>query len=581
MAMLLRRGGTRQRATAAAVALAAAALITGALAARGGQAAPQATRPNVIVLMTDDQDSRSLAVMTRVQRLLGDEGVTFDSSFVSFSLCCPSRATFLTGQYAHNHGVLGNEPPQGGYTKLDNSNTLPVWLRRAGYHTGLVGKYLTGYGYLNPATEVPPGWEEWHGTVDPSTTSYFGYTLNENGSLRSYNFEPANYQTDVEGQKAVDLVRRFAPSADPYFLWIAFLAPHAGTPIEARDPREFGTPTPAPRHQSVLASQPLPRPESFNEADMSDKPLVIRGLPPLDEAKIAAIQANYQQRLEALLAVDEAVARIVEAVRESGELENTYIVFTSDNGYLHGEHRVPNGKVLLYEPSIRVPLLMRGPGIPRGVHRRQLVSNVDLAPTILELTGASPGVTVDGRSLVPIFRDGGLEWGRDLAFERGPEREPPGAQFSALRTPRYMYAEYANGDRELYDLVRDPEELQSRHGDPTFASLMAELSGRLASLRGCAGDACRRGPALTLVTASPGACVRGRLAVRLRGPDASRLERVDVSVGGRRVASATSPPFAVRLGAQALPRRQALLRVRAQLLDGRALTLDRTLRRCR
>ncbi|MBA2358988.1 MAG: sulfatase-like hydrolase/transferase, partial [Actinobacteria bacterium] len=190
------------------MALAAAALITGALAARGGQAAPQATRPNVIVLMTDDQDSRSLAVMTRVQRLLGDEGVTFDSSFVSFSLCCPSRATFLTGQYAHNHGVLGNEPPQGGYTKLDNSNTLPVWLRRAGYHTGLVGKYLTGYGYLNPATEVPPGWEEWHGTVDPSTTSYFGYTLNENGSLRSYNFEPANYQTDVEGQKAVDLVRR-------------------------------------------------------------------------------------------------------------------------------------------------------------------------------------------------------------------------------------------------------------------------------------------------------------------------------------------------------------------------------------
>src|SRR5919106_777797 len=320
-------------------------------------------RPNVVVIMTDDQDARSLRVMKEVDRRRRERGATFANSFVALAQCCPSRATFLTGQYAHNHGVLGNEPPDGGYTKLDHTNTLAVWLKEAGYNTIHIGKYLNGYGLLDP-TEIPPGWTEWRGSVDPSTYRYFGYTLNENGKLAAYDHP---YQTDLYARKATNVIRRRGPQAAPFFLWIAFLAPHSGKPRDADDPRGLGTPAPAPRHRDAFATKDLPRPPSFNEADVSDKPFDIRRRSLLGPARIRKVQENYQQRLESLLAVDEAVAKIMGALREAGELANTLIVFTSDNGFFHGEHRVAAGKLLLYEPSIRVPLVIRGPGIPAGL----------------------------------------------------------------------------------------------------------------------------------------------------------------------------------------------------------------------
>jgi arylsulfatase A-like enzyme len=449
-------------------------------------AAAADSRPNVVVIMTDDQTVESLRVMSNVKRLLRDRGATFAKSFVGFALCCPSRATFLTGQYGHNNGVLGNMPPDGGYAKLDHSNTLAVWLQNAGYNTVHLGKYLNGYGRTDP-TEIPAGWTEWRGSVDPSTYRFYGYTLNENGTLVTYE---RPYQTDLYARKAANIIRRRAAQAAPFFLWVAFLAPHSGGPRESDDPQGLGTPVPAPRHRNQFASEPLPRPPSFNEADVSDKPIGIRSRPRLSRDRIRAIRENYQQRLESLLAVDEAVAKIVAALRESGELRNTLIVFTSDNGFFHGEHRVPAGKVLLYEPSIRVPLIMRGPGIPGGLRLTQHVSNIDLAPTIVDATSATAGRTMDGRSLFPLFADPTLRLGRDLLVER----MPGDGNFSAIRTPRYLYAEYWNGERELYDLARDPHELASRHADPAYAAIQADLAARLARLRVCAGETCRTRP---------------------------------------------------------------------------------------
>jgi N-acetylglucosamine-6-sulfatase len=218
----------------------------------GSTSAAQAP-PNVLVIMTDDQTVESVRVMTNVKRLLRDRGATFANSFVTYALCCPSRATFLTGQYAHNHGVLGNVPPAGGYAKLDHTNTLPVWLQDAGYYTAHLGKYLNGYGRADP-TEIPPGYDEWRGSVDPSTYRFYGYKLNENGRLTTYE----TYQTDLYAQKAARIIRRRAPSAQPFFLWVAFLAPHSGGPREPDDPADHPTPVPLPAIGTPSTRNPSP-----------------------------------------------------------------------------------------------------------------------------------------------------------------------------------------------------------------------------------------------------------------------------------------------------------------------------------
>jgi N-acetylglucosamine-6-sulfatase len=463
-------------------------VVLGALAGSADALAqrPPQTRPNVVVIMTDDQTVESLRVMTNVTRILRDRGTAFANSFTTFSLCCPSRATFLTGQYAHNHGVMSNTQPAGGYARLNHRNTLPVWLQAAGYYTAHVGKYLNGYGRAN-ALEIPPGYDDWHGSVDPSTYSFYGYRLNENGTLRTYG---RGYQTDVYARKAARIITRQAPSADPFFLWVAFLAPHSGGPREPGDPVGQGTPVPAPRHRNAFASEPLPRPPGFNERDVSDKPFSIRRRPRLTPTRIRKIRENYQQRLESLLAVDEAVGRIVAALSASGELSRTLVIFTSDNGFFHGEHRVPTGKVLLYEPSIRVPLILRGPGVPAGRRLTQHVANIDLAPTIVDAANASAGRVMDGRSLLPLVRNPGLRLGRDLLIERGPGA----GDFRALRAPRYLFAAYANGERELYDLARDRYQLESRHARPSYRAVRRDLARRLAWLRTCSGADCRRRP---------------------------------------------------------------------------------------
>jgi arylsulfatase A-like enzyme len=478
-----------RRTVAAALVAATAVLLPGALVEpatvqAGAQAAP---RPNVVVIMTDDQTAASLRVMANVERLLARRGTTFTRSFTVYPQCCPSRASFLTGQYAHNHGVLGNSPPAGGYARLDHSNTLPVWLRNAGYYTAHIGKYLNGYGNADPL-EVPPGWSEWRGSIDPSTYRYTGYTLNENGTLTTY----GSYQTDVYAAKAVDVIERRAPLARPFFLSVAFLAPHSGAPADPDDPGAgIVTPSPAPRHRDAFASEPLPKPPSFNEANVSDKPPGISGRVLLPTERIAAIRENYQQELETLLAVDQAVARIMRALRESGELGNTFVIFTSDNGFFHGEHRVAQGKNLPYEPAIRVPLVVRGPGVPAGRRSTKRVANIDLAPTIVDAAGARAGRALDGRSLLPFFAHPGRALTRDLLVERGPGEDP----YAAIRTARYLYVEYESGVRELYDLDRDPHELESRHADPAYADVRRDLAERLAHLRACRGAACRARPA--------------------------------------------------------------------------------------
>jgi N-acetylglucosamine-6-sulfatase len=548
------------------LALAALLAVAGTAFAQEGRERQQ-KRPNILVVMTDDQTLESMRVMEGVRRTLGEQGTTFERAFVSNPLCCPSRSTLFTGQYAHNHGVIGNQPPDGGYGRLNKTNWLPVWLQQVGYRTVHIGKFLNRYGVDSPQTEVPAGWSEWYASIDPSTYQFYGYTLNENGFLTSYGVDrnPLFYSTDYYAERAISVIQRMGETRTPFFLSVAFLAPHSGGPRDADDPQGLPTPSPAPRHINRFAAEPVPLGPAFNEADVSDKPTFIQARRPINQRRALAIEEGYRQRLESLLAIDEAMVRMVDSLRAEGELDNTLIVFTTDNGFFHGEHRIPNGKVLVYEPSIRVPLLMRGPGVPEGARRRQLVTNADLAPTILDAANADAGLPQDGRSLFKLLEDRGLEWGRDLLIEGAPGVNQPG--YDALRTYRYVYAQYANGERELYDLERDPDQLTSLHNDPAYARVQAELAARLGALSVCRGRSCRAKPEARLaVRRSPRRC-----EARVRG---SGIDTVLFRSALKRREDGARP-FGSPVGGRRL-------RAKVATDDGRLVTLDKRLpRTCR
>jgi N-acetylglucosamine-6-sulfatase len=550
-------------------------------------ASPAAARPNVVVLMTYDQTLASLPVMQQTNQLLGQQGTVFEQAIATFPLCCPSRATALTGQYAHNHGVLSNKAPFGGHRRLDHANSLPVWLQSAGYRTMHVGRYLNGYEYVDG---IPPGWSDWYASPHSAAFNYARWRVNENGALIQYPVadHPGEYLTDFQGRRARELIERAAPGEQPFYLQVWFVAPHRAGPRDPDDPTTQGTPSPAPRHRDMFAAATMPRPPSFDEANMYDKPQEVYDRPRLSPAIQAGIEENWRQELESLQAVDEAVAGIVDTLARTGELDNTLIVFTSDNGYMHGEHRAKAEKVLLYEEAIRVPLLMRGPGVPHGFADPRPVANIDLVPTILDATGVAPGRFMDGRSLLDQVADRTAWSGRDILIENGRGANSVGP-FRAIRTNRFVYAQYINtGEYELYDLDRDPYQLRSVDGSDRYAAVQRDLASRLRRLRSCAGAGCQRGPSLKLRIRSsgrplsPGACPRGDIRLRLGGRDRQRVTEAEAFVGHRRIATVEGPPISKRIHRPRVrPGRRYRLRVQAELRDGRIYTLDRRLRACR
>jgi len=474
-------------------------------------------KPNIIMITTDDQTVRDMAVMPQTQGLVGAPGATFTNAFATYPLCCPSRATFLTGQYAHNHNVLGNTAPDGGYALLNDNQTVPVWMQSAGYHTVHIGKMPNGYGESDK-TYVPPGWRaplgEFYGFVPDPPSAYYGFKLNENGIVKQ--FEATDYQTDVYAQKAnqaIDDNLAMRPDT-PLFMMLQFFAPH--------DPA-----APAARHDGLFSTVPLPAAgKSFNEKDVGDKPFWLRQTRRMGRGLIAKVTNRYRSRLESLLAVDEAVQSIVNNLFAKGILDNTYIVFTSDNGFMQGQHRLHQGKFVAYDESSKVPLLIRGPGIPAGTVSSELVSNVDLVPTLVEAGQAAAGITMDGRSLLPYARDGALRTKRPILLETGKAialADPSSAsaaggkgkrskvyvknsdldrtaqlsgrvikppKYRAIRTGRYLLIKSSDGGRELYDLPSDPEQVDSVYKDFRYQPVVKYLLKKLAKLTPCIGSRC-------------------------------------------------------------------------------------------
>lgn len=466
------------------------ALLAVILGNSGNILSEQTSQPNIILILTDDQDAPTVAFMPRLKELLVDQGTTFTNGFVTYSLCCPSRASIQRGQYVHNHQVLTNTPPDGGFQKFrstgDEKSTVATWLQAAGYRTVLIGKYLNGYPGNEP-TYVPPGWSEWYGVHEAGGYSFYNYRINENGTVVSYGSHPEDYGTDVFARKATDFIRRAAADGKPFFVYLSTYAPH--------DAPRGVPPIPAPRHQNEFADATAPRLPSFNEEDVSDKPKAVRRRPLLSSEQIAKIDERYRRRLQSVLAIDEMIASVVETLQATSQLEKTYIFFTSDNGWHQGEHRISAGKGTAYEEAIGVPFIVRGPGVPAGQALEHLVLNIDLAPTFAELAGASAPDFVDGRSLVPLLRSNppSLENWRQgflVEFWASPQSQPARPLYQALRTYDYKYVEWASGERELYDLKKDLYEMESSHATAGPA-LLQKLASWLEALRRCAGASCR------------------------------------------------------------------------------------------
>jgi len=472
--------------------------------------------PNIILVLTDDLNSIDLQYMPKTLELIGAQGATFNQHIINMPLCCPSRASILRGQYSHNTHITDNEKPEGGFEKFYElgleKSTVAVWLQDAGYHTALFGKYLNGYPADAPKTYIPPGWTEWYspnGDSRYADAAYrgFDYTVNENGTSVSYGSKPEDYATDVLGGKALDFIERNLKSGAPFFAYISTYAPHSPS-------------TPAPRHANLFTDLLLPRPPSFNEEEIKDKGRFFKQNPLLTEADIKGLEEKYRLRVQSVQAVDELVANIYATLEQNNALKNTYVIFTSDNGFHLGQHRLLAGKNTPFEEDIHVPLLIRGPGIEPGLTIDRLTSNIDFAPTFAELAGIQPPAFVDGRSLIPLLqRKSFSSWRNVVVIERGGyqlsqtptnmlvslpvpnqngEREPldspfdnqVGGNFKGLRTLQYAYVEFQNGDVELYDLENDPYELQNlaSTADP---SLLAKFHTWLIDLGTCEADKCR------------------------------------------------------------------------------------------
>jgi arylsulfatase A-like enzyme len=446
-------------------------------------------RPNLVVVLLDDAGVEITESMPRIRSLMIEKGVRFTSSIASTPLCGPSRAVLLTGQYAHNTKVYYNDGAEGGYRAWskggsDERNIGP-WLQAQGYRTGLFGKYMNDFPNGRPETFVPSGWDDFRGVLSDREARNNRFTLNENGFLRLYEASAGGYQTDVLSARLEAFVRAAArPAGRPFFALLSVSAPHV-------------PPEPADRHLAAFPGDHSPRKPSFDEADLSDKPEALRDqAASLTPMAAREIDATYRAMRQSLLSVEDAMEALLKALTETGEISKTYIFLTSDNGWMRGEHRIPAEKYAPYEESIRVPLIVRGPLIASGRSLNRVVGVVDLVPTLLELAGApkTAAARSDGRSLVPLLHatdPSRVPWRESILIEHFGGGAPFRVRsYSGMRSENETYVEYVTGEKESYDLVKDPYQMENQAATLS-PSALARRSERVKAFKICAAAACR------------------------------------------------------------------------------------------
>ncbi|MBU2669049.1 sulfatase-like hydrolase/transferase [Actinoplanes bogorensis] len=455
----------------AGAALAAAGLLIGACTGPS-KAESQPGRPNVVLVLTDDLSMNLVQHMPNVRALAGD-GTTFAQYTVTDSLCCPSRSSIFTGRYPHNTGVFTNSGDGGFgvFAKEQEKDTFATTLQAAGYRTAMMGKYLNGY---QPGRDgVRPGWTEWD--VAGNAYGQYNYDLNENGTVKHYG---RDYLTSVLERKATDFIT--SSGDDPFLLEVSTFSPH-------------GPYTPAPQDVDAFPGLKAPRGPSFDKLP-ADAPSWLASRPPLTEQEKTTIDRVYRKRAQSVLSIDRMLGSLRQTLEKTGVADRTLVVFSSDNGFHLGEHRLAAGKQTAFDHDVHVPLIMAGPDVRAGATVDAMVQNIDLRPTFEELGGVKPGSAVDGSSLVPLLRDGAADGWKTtgLVEHHGPGVAPddPDKQnkasgmpptYTALRTPDYTYVEYANGEKEYYDRRTDPDELANK-ASSLPAERVAELHAELIRL---------------------------------------------------------------------------------------------------
>lgn len=523
------------------------------------EAAAASSRPNIVVIQTDDQsvntlranfrglDDRIRRVMPNTLGRIASQGTEFTRYYATHPVCAPSRASLITGQYAHTNGLRRNSGPRGGW---DGWQSLPLFhrnmavdLQRNGYRTVQIGKFTNNYQRAPEEVEttVPPGWDRWITSSYGGQLYFYGYSLNVDGAAvgpfgsRGYDVvggdkdplgcsaarllvtelpasaeTPCAYNSDVFSRNAVAEIE--ASGDRPFYIQVNYNTPHG-------DHRSPAGPEPATRHFDSAIKNRMPIMPGFNETDIRDKPRWLRAIAqPMKKGEIDRIHDRWNKELEALRSVDDGVGAIIKTLRRTGKLKNTYVIFVSDHGLFHGEHRLSSAKFLAYEAAARAPMLIRGPGIPKGRRSGEVVANIDLAPTILGLTGTRSSNALDGRSLRPFWKRPNRRTLRPLILESflgpgdiegeelpGPGEPPvpgepeagvsvaaPAMSFRGVRIGDYKYIEYQVGDRELYDLKADPWELSNRVRNPRYRRVVRRLATVLKNRKDCRGSACRK-----------------------------------------------------------------------------------------
>lgn len=450
---------------------------------------PTRDRPNLIVVLLDDADVDLTESMPRLRSLLTEKGARFTTHIANTPLCGPSRAVLLAGRYAHNTRVYYNNGPEGGYTPwskggYDEKNLGP-WLQGLGYRTGLFGKYMNDFPLDRPENHVPTGWDDFQGVMSDREARNNRFTLNENGALKLYEASTGGYQTDLLSRRLDSFLRASeARDEQPFFAFLSLSSPHV--PVE-----------PAERHKDAFPEDRAPRKPSFDEEDLSDKPSRLKEQAvPITPGVAREIDATYRGMRQSMLAVEDTIAALLKTLTETGELSKTFIFLTSDNGWHRGEHRIPAEKYTPYEESIRVPLIVTGPGIAPGRTIHRVVGLVDLAPTLLELAGASaPSIdALDGRSLIPLLRasdPASVPWREAILVEHFGGGAPFRVRsYTGIRSEKDIYVEYASGEKEYYDLAKDPYQMENVAAKLPPATL-ERLSKRVAAFKACAALACR------------------------------------------------------------------------------------------
>jgi N-acetylglucosamine-6-sulfatase len=463
---------------------------TGGASATHQGAGSASGRPNIVFVLTDDLASNLVRYMPHVLEM-EHEGETFSNYFVTDSLCCPSRASILTGRFPHDTRVFDNSPPEGGYSVFhergEEAETFAVALQRRGYRTALMGKYLNGYkpgareGGRRPY--VPPGWNEW----DVAGNGYpeYGYRMNSDGHVHQYGHRPSEYLTNVLARKGLGFIRGAAAGRQPFMLEIATFAPHAPY-------------VPAPRDATSFPGLQAPRTPAFNVVG-EHEPAWLSRFQPLGPSQIATIDSKFRERAQAVQAVDRMISEIEAELAAKGLARNTYIVFSSDNGLHMGEHRLQPGKLTAFDTDIKVPLIVTGPGVPAGRTVARMAENIDLCPSFEELAGAPVPPSVDGHSLVALLHGRRVRgWRKEILVEHHGRVVDPGdpdlptqgsgnpPSYEAIRSAHSLYVEYVTGEREYYDLKRDPFELHNVVGELSRAHLR-KLHRTLVRIEQCHG----------------------------------------------------------------------------------------------